>query len=834
MTTTLQTAESILVEHIGATSSALFLHDNFDLDIASDAPIYRIQTRNGAGNALVGYLKTSSPSKPVAVLATPTALERLAPLIASLPPPSERSPIALHIAAAEPMLDEEAKTHLQAVPGLRGVLAALPCLSNTAVLLSGSRGAQSILDTARAADKLLAQGQDVVHVYDAISAGREQQGGLQLAGGMDVDVQTSTKRADLASEVARAGVEAFAYDGPANPRAVVVIPDSLHAATAKTALAREEQVGVVVVSVPRPWQGEQLAAVIPSSTRSVHVYTEAGVGGRALFDDVLGTLTGGTARVVPMAVESDKIWSIGEWREAIERLPTVGSSTDNGIPEVQDLTLLDEQSKLAVFWSPDDIASAHLAAKVTERFVAQRNGVQARLLTEYDNYAGKTLGLQRSVVLLPSHEQAPKSQSMPLTAIAGAVSPSLLFLSNPASFLSSYSVLETLGAHSEVVFSCNWQPDEILEKLSPAQKASMAARILGEKQLYLLDAAAVEGAEVAEVEETAFWVLYLGKSATDSNVASVVGKEASFVGRVREVLRAFEVPKEGEGQPAAAGEVDGGASGHALEPLPVHIVSNGKAPNHLKQFPDVAPTSGATWHEAAKRFIFSEAYGVDPDGLRPDLPEETFVVSVTENRRLTPLDYDRNVFHLEFSTEGTGLKYAVGEALGVHGHNDAAEVMEFIEWFGLDPDSSVSFPSNSSPHAILETRTVFQVFQQNLDIFGRPPKSFYEALSNIATNRDEARTLRFIGSAEGSSTFKKYAEVDTVTYADVLKEFPSTKAALGLEGLLREVQPLKPRHYSIASSQNAVGDSVHLLVVTVDWETKRGASMSLYFVRYSS
>jgi sulfite reductase (NADPH) flavoprotein alpha-component len=149
--------------------------------------------------------------------------------------------------------------------------------------------------------------------------------------------------------------------------------------------------------------------------------------------------------------------------------------------------------------------------------------------------------------------------------------------------------------------------------------------------------------------------------------------------------------------------------------------------------------------------------------------------------------------------------------------------MEFIEWFGLDPDASVSFPSNSAPERRLETRTVFQVLQQNLDLFGRPGKSFYEVLSRLATDRDEARTLRFIGSAEGSSTFKKWAEVDTVTYADVLRAFPSTKAALGLEGLVREVESLKPRHYSIASSQNAVGDSVHLLVVTVDWETKKGA-----------
>jgi len=68
------------------------------------------------------------------------------------------------------------------------------------------------------------------------------------------------------------------------------------------------------------------------------------------------------------------------------------------------------------------------------------------------------------------------------------------------------------------------------------------------------------------------------------------------------------------------------------------------------------------------------------------------------------------------------------------------------------------------------------------------------------------------------------SEMDTVTYADILRQFPSAKPTI--EDLVREIEEIHPRHYSIASSQNFVGDSVHLLIVTVEWQTPKGESPS--------
>ena len=68
--------------------------------------------------------------------------------------------------------------------------------------------------------------------------------------------------------------------------------------------------------------------------------------------------------------------------------------------------------------------------------------------------------------------------------------------------------------------------------------------------------------------------------------------------------------------------------------------------------------------------------------------------------------------------------------------------------------------------------------------------------------------------------FKKLSEKDTVTFADVLQKWPSARPPI--EVLCELVGDIKPRHYSIASSQAVVGDRVDLLVVSVDWMTPSG------------
>jgi len=77
---------------------------------------------------------------------------------------------------------------------------------------------------------------------------------------------------------------------------------------------------------------------------------------------------------------------------------------------------------------------------------------------------------------------------------------------------------------------------------------------------------------------------------------------------------------------------------------------------------------------------------------------------------------------------------------------------------------------------------------------------------------------------------KKLAEKDTVTFADVLKLYPSARP--GIEVLCGLIGDIKPRHYSIASAQSVVGDRVDLLVVTVDWVNPSGSPRYGQCTRY--
>ena len=235
------------------------------------------------------------------------------------------------------------------------------------------------------------------------------------------------------------------------------------------------------------------------------------------------------------------------------------------------------------------------------------------------------------------------------------------------------------------------------------------------------------------------------------------------------------------------------------------------------------------WTAAAKGIVFKEAYDTK-QSLRPDAGVPTGVVHVKEHRRLTPMYYDRNVFHIEFDLGTSGLTYAIGEALGIHAENEPQDVQQFISWYGLEPDRVVPGTQAVESPDIFESRTIYQALMQNVDMFGRPPKRFYEALAEFAKDESERKKLLTISLPEGTVEFKKRAEVDNITYADILKEFPSAHPAFA--DLVRIVGPLKRREYSIASAQHVTPTSVALLIVTVEWKDPAGRERFGLATRY--
>lgn len=150
-------------------------------------------------------------------------------------------------------------------------------------------------------------------------------------------------------------------------------------------------------------------------------------------------------------------------------------------------------------------------------------------------------------------------------------------------------------------------------------------------------------------------------------------------------------------------------------------------------------------------------------------------IKVKENKRVTPLDYNRNVFEIEFDISGTGMKYSIGEALGIHGRNDAKLVSEFIKMYGLNAQDTYEVPLADSKLGELQTRTVEQLLTENVDLFGKPSKKFYESLADYAADKEEKRLLKRLVAPAGAEDLKEYQDEQFFTYADIFEKFKSAR-----------------------------------------------------------
>ncbi|WWC92877.1 uncharacterized protein L201_007839 [Kwoniella dendrophila CBS 6074] len=407
---------------------------------------------------------------------------------------------------------------------------------------------------------------------------------------------------------------------------------------------------------------------------------------------------------------------------------------------------------------------------------------------------------------------------------------------NDANVLKSTDVLSSAKEGSILVLELPWSEDEVAVKLTRSEISTIKSKNL---RVFLLDLSASPVLPIQE--QAAFLLLYTGTKKLSAGVWKVLDAFHNHQLNREDVEIAqaalFEVrPSEWEIPELEEGKTEKVKSTWEWDAL---AGTAGIIDIHSDDKPLTT-----TWELAARHLFFREAFAV-PDGkvvdsedsvnkvgingLRPSMADETFLVTVSENRRLTPITYDRNVFHLELDTAGTGLKYEIGEAIGIHGWNDTQEVLDFCEWYGVKPDDVVTF-QNPLKEGTNETRTIFQLLQQNVDLFGRPGKAFYAQLSKTAKSRSDAMALKFISSPEGAELFQRMAENETVNFADVLFKYKTARPSIGeLIGMIPEI---KPRHYSIASSQKAVGDKVELLIVTVDWTDSKGSPRFGQCTRY--
>jgi len=806
------------------------------------AQIWDLQSRAGAGTSVVAYLKADgAASQGATILASGPTLPLLLPSLANLPAETTAANrLVVQLSVALPAADQP----LAGVsPSLAQVTSLLPLLPESFTVVF-SASADDIVANTRAIYSAGLADANVLHVFDGVFAARE------------------VVRA-LPAPAKAAEVEAFSFKGDEAATKVIVLAGGYSAAVLRAATLAPS-VGVLTVNALSSSVGASLLAALPH-------------GGKAVSELVVVD-----EETTPVGYVKDFVVAnvFGRAGTSSGKLPKItGASVVGGETSLENLLY-----SIGIT-APAKPAAAAAAVKQTVFFTAADSLLPSVLTKTFLSSPSLSTRVSTLTSLVPAVAQstvviAPAQAGLapkPFTSVPRADSSELVFVATAGALQGTGAFASLKQGGTVLVSIAGWDAASVADNLAVQDRQLLAAK--NARVLVLPPPAAKAGAAKPSPEEAEAEATALGLVGFFLLFAGVVGEGASLPAGLRTVLEAALGPALSEliavGEQALK-EVSTAGFAEA-EDDQEDDKRTALAFDGLSSFPAVAPASAdargpltASWHVPALHLLFKEAFAVAPaaedestpsvSALAPSLPDKTYLATVTENRRLTPTTYDRNVFHLELSTAGTGLKYEVGEALGVHGWNDEDEVRDFLAWYGVAPDAVLSVPVNGK----VETRTALQMFQQQVDIFGRPPKGFYAALVAKTDDREEARTLRFISSPEGASMFKKWSENETVTFVDVLKRFPGLKKNVPIEDLVHlvgEVRPagfalaasdsrlpsadlvplpacpiiqIHPRHYSISSAQKFVGDSVHLLVVTVEWNASTGKPRYGQCTRYLS
>lgn len=211
---------------------------------------------------------------------------------------------------------------------------------------------------------------------------------------------------------------------------------------------------------------------------------------------------------------------------------------------------------------------------------------------------------------------------------------------------------------------------------------------------------------------------------------------------------------------------------------------------------------------------------------------------VLKNLRLTQESHFQDIRHLEIeitkpetlSLSDTKITYNSGDALALRPHNTASRVNDFLElmnWqevadrpLNIEPTrTDTKIPSHLSTYSASQL-TLRTLLTHHLDIHGRPRRYFFQLLSFFATSEQHTERLIELASTEGQDDLYKYCHLLKRTVFEVLQDFP---CRIPLSYLFDLFPGMRPRSFSIASSNSLHPFQIHLTVGIVEFKTKMQA-----------
>jgi sulfite reductase (NADPH) flavoprotein alpha-component len=204
----------------------------------------------------------------------------------------------------------------------------------------------------------------------------------------------------------------------------------------------------------------------------------------------------------------------------------------------------------------------------------------------------------------------------------------------------------------------------------------------------------------------------------------------------------------------------------------------------------------------------------DPNALYSR--KNPFPAKLTKKRHLTAEGSAKDTRHFEIDLAGSGIAYEVGDSLGVFPTNNPVLVEEILGVLGFSGEELVPDPNGN-------TVPIREALTKNYVITEKDKK----LLAAIAEKDPTAAHFAPMVTPEGKADLEAYVWGREVI--DPLLAHPAAKFAP--EEFVKCLRKLQPRLYSIASSQKAHPDAVHLTVAAVRFEShgrKREGVCSTY------
>ncbi len=178
--------------------------------------------------------------------------------------------------------------------------------------------------------------------------------------------------------------------------------------------------------------------------------------------------------------------------------------------------------------------------------------------------------------------------------------------------------------------------------------------------------------------------------------------------------------------------------------------------------------------------------------------QNPFDATLVESRRLNGEGSSKDTRHVVVDLAGSGLKYEVGDSLGVFPRNGAHLVDQILSRLATDPHVTVTTPRGR--------RVPLDLALREDCCLKEPSDELIELLASRVTEHDAREALQRMVAEGAPDGF------DVLDLFDMGRE-----ATVTATEVMEALEPLNPRLYSIASSMKKVGDQVHLTVGKVSY-----------------